>query len=72
MKIKLVLGLILAVVAVIFIVQNVTVVEVRFLFWSLNLSRALLMLLILAIGLVVGWLLHGYAAHRRRKSLPAK
>lgn len=63
---KLIISLLLSAFALIFILQNVTVVEVRFLFWSLAMSRALWMLLLLAIGVIVGWLLHSYAQHRPR------
>lgn len=63
---KLIISLLLSALALIFILQNVTVVEVRFLFWSLAMSRALWMLLLLAIGVIVGWLLHSYAQHRPR------
>ncbi len=43
---------------VLFIIQNVTIVEVKFLFWTLQISRALLMVLIMSIGVFMGWLLH--------------
>jgi len=46
--------------AVLFIIQNVTVVELRFLFWTLSMSRALFMSLILSTGIIMGWLLHSY------------
>jgi len=49
---------------VIFMIQNATVVELRFLFWSLSMSRALLMFFLLAIGIVVGWTLHSLSAHK--------
>ena len=41
----------------IFVVQNTQVVEVRFLFWTLSMSRALMLFGTLAIGLIGGWLL---------------
>jgi len=59
MSIKLIIGLILAAVVVLFILQNVTTMELTFLFWTLSMSRALLMFLILSIGILLGWLLHG-------------
>ncbi|KJS32364.1 MAG: hypothetical protein VR64_07585 [Desulfatitalea sp. BRH_c12] len=59
MRYKLIAGLILVGMAVLFIMQNVTAVEMTFLFWTLTMSRALLMLLILLIGVILGWLLHG-------------
>lgn len=65
MNIKLVLSLILAGFAVLFILQNVAVAEVRFLIWSLSMSRSLLMFFILAIGIIIGWLLHSFMMLRR-------
>jgi uncharacterized integral membrane protein len=41
----------------IFVLQNTHVVEVRFLFWKLAMSRALVLLAVLAVGLVAGWIL---------------
>ena len=67
MNYKLVTVLTLAGLAVLFIIQNVTVVEIKFLFWSLQMSRALLMFGLLAIGVMIGWFLHSYLNHRRIK-----
>ena len=67
MNYKLVTVLTLAGLAVLFIIQNVTVVEIKFLFWSLQMSRALLMFGLLTIGVLIGWFLHSYLNHRRIK-----
>lgn len=66
MNAKLIISLILAGLVVLFIVQNVTVVEVRFLFWTLSMSRALLMFFVLAIGIIVGWSLRSLSASHRK------
>ena len=42
---------------IIFVLQNTQVVEVRFLFWTISMSRALVLMGTLAIGLIGGWLL---------------
>ncbi len=68
MNFKLILILILAGLTVLFIIQNVTVVEIQFLFWSIQMSRSLLMFLLLAIGIIIGWFLHGYLKHKKDKS----
>jgi putative membrane protein len=49
----------------IFVLQNTQVVEVRFLFWTISMSRALILFATLAIGLIAGWLL---ALPKRRKA----
>ena len=65
MNVKLIFALVLAGLAVLFIVQNVTVVEVKFLLWSVEMSRALLMFFLLAVGIAIGWFLHGHFKHRK-------
>jgi lipopolysaccharide assembly protein A len=52
---------------VLFIIQNVAVVEIQFLFWSMQMSRSLLMFLLLAVGILIGWFLHAYLKHRRAR-----
>lgn len=68
MNAKLIVGIILAGMAVLFIFQNVMPVELTFLFWTLSMSKALLMFLILSVGVILGWVLHG--SSRRIKTIP--
>ena len=42
---------------VIFVLQNTQVVEVQFFFWTISMSRALMLFGTLVIGLIGGWLL---------------
>ena len=65
MNSKLVLILVITGLAVLFIIQNVTVVEIQFLFWSIQMSRSLLIFILLAIGIIIGWVLHGHLKNRR-------
>ena len=60
MNFKLIFSIAMTGMAVLFIIQNVTVVDMKFLFWTLSMSRALLMSLILSVGIILGWLLHSY------------
>lgn len=69
MNAKLIFGIIMVGMAGIFIFQNVTSVDLTFLFWTMSISRGLLMFLILSLGIILGWLLHG--SFRRIKSAPA-
>lgn len=50
----------------IFVLQNTRVVEVRLLFWKIEMSRALMLLGMLIVGLIGGWFLG--ALVRRPKS----
>ena len=67
MKYKLIISLVLICLIVIFIIQNVAVVEIDLFFWSIAMSRVLLMLILLVAGIIVGWLLKSYWIQRRKK-----
>lgn len=63
---KLLLTLTLVFLMVVFVLQNTAVVEIRFLLWTVSMSRALLIVILLAIGTIVGWLAHGIRTMRRK------
>lgn len=65
MNAKFIFGMLLAGLSVIFIIQNVAVIELRFLSWTLSMSGAFLMFLILLAGFILGWLLHGSFLRRK-------
>jgi putative membrane protein len=48
--------IIIAILFAVFILQNAQVVEVRFLFWGTEASRAIVLLVTFFLGLVAGWL----------------
>jgi uncharacterized integral membrane protein len=68
MNYKLITTLVAVGLAVIFIIQNVEVVEIRFLFWSFAMSRALLMFFLLALGIIAGWFMGSIARQRKIKT----
>ena len=62
---KLVVAIALAVLVVLFVLQNAEPVGVAFLAWTWTASRALVLLVVFLIGAAVGWLAR--AGHRRRR-----
>jgi len=52
---------------VIFALQNITLVEVQFLFWSFHAYRFVILAVSFLIGCVMGWLLKAHGANRRRR-----
>lgn len=68
MNLKLALILVLSSLAVVFIAQNVAVVEIGFLFWRASMSSALLIFFTLMIGFLLGWFLHSYLLYRKSRS----
>ncbi len=61
---KLIVGLVLIGLLVVFVIQNVAVVEIQFLLWTMSMSRALMMFFLIAIGIVIGWSLHSFKIHK--------
>ena len=72
MNAKIILGIILAGMAAVFLIQNAASADMTFLFWTLSMSRALLMFLILSLGFILGWLLHGSFRKIKTMSLQNK
>jgi len=62
-NVKLAVAIALAVLVVIFAIQNAEPVGVEFLIWTWTASRALVLFLVFLAGVAVGWL--GRAARRR-------
>jgi len=65
-RLHLILVVSLLVLVGIFALQNIVAVEVRFLFWGFAMPRSLLIFVVLAVGILVGWVL--CRAMSRRKS----
>ncbi len=66
MKYKLTAIIVLIFMAVIFIVQNAAVVDIRFYFWTISISRILLMFILLVVGIVIGFLFNSYLKHIKK------
>jgi len=64
---KVIFGIVIGILAVVFALQNTADVDVQFLVWSLTLPRALILLVMLAAGFLIGLAVSGWARHRRRK-----
>ena len=61
---KLIVLIIAIVCMAIFVFQNMTIVQVQFLFWRLEASRVVIYLSLFLIGFGVGWI--GNSMRRRR------
>ncbi|MCG6890248.1 MAG: lipopolysaccharide assembly protein LapA domain-containing protein [Gammaproteobacteria bacterium] len=65
-SIKSIISLLLIIAVLIFALQNVAAVEIQFLVWSFSTPRALLILILLGIGFIIGMLFYSIAFRRRR------
>jgi uncharacterized integral membrane protein len=68
MHAKLILAAILFGLLLVFMAQNYEVVAVRFLFWKLEMSRAVMLLGVLAMGAVIGWSVSGLSRLSRKRA----
>lgn len=68
MNTKFVTTLILIALSTTFIIQNAGVVDIRFLFWKISLSGAIMFVFLILIGILVGWLLHGHMLHKKNNT----
>ena len=66
MNTKLIITLILIALATVFIVQNAEVVELRFIFWKIAMSRSLMFVFLVISGISIGWFLHGHIAKKNK------
>jgi uncharacterized integral membrane protein len=63
--VKFILGIVFGILALIFIFQNMQMVDVTFLAWTITTSRALMLLIILIVGFILGWAVGGIGRRRR-------
>jgi len=64
---KFVIGIIIGILVIIFMVQNMEVVEISFLPWSIHLPRAIMILIVFALGSAVGYVVRGIRIRKKRK-----
>lgn len=64
---KRVLLLIVGVPVLLFILQNFQITELRFLVWRIAMPQALLLILVLAAGVLTGWVLHALLSESNAK-----
>jgi len=62
---KFVTGIVFGILMVIFIFQNIDIVVINFLFWSLSISRALMIFLVFLMGIVLGTILRSISRGKK-------
>ena len=68
MKFTFVLGVIIGILVVAFILQNTEIVEISFLFWTITISRALMVLLVFIVGIIAGAIIKDIGARKKGKT----
>ena len=54
---KFILGLIFGILVIIFMVQNVEMVDITFLTWTITIQRAIMVLIVFVVGIGLGWVI---------------
>lgn len=67
MKPKMVVILILAIVLIVFVVQNSNVADVHLFFWTVSMSMIILIFFVALIGFAIGYLTHHFVIERKKK-----
>jgi putative membrane protein len=69
MPAKTIVFIVLAILIVIFTIQNTQVVDIQFFIWKTSISKALVLLSTLFIGIILGWLITwaGYSRKKRKE-----
>jgi putative membrane protein len=65
-SIKKIIRLLLIIAVLIFSIQNIAAVEIQFLLWSFSIPRALLIIILLSIGFIIGMLFYSIAFRRNQ------
>ncbi|MGQ9642226.1 MAG: lipopolysaccharide assembly protein LapA domain-containing protein [Ignavibacterium sp.] len=66
MKAKVIIMLILIGIFILFVVQNIEIVNIHFMFFSFPVSLVLLLFIILAVGIIVGMMLPGILTSKKK------
>ncbi|MDA3851167.1 MAG: LapA family protein, partial [Spirochaetaceae bacterium] len=66
--IKFILGILMGLSSLALFIQNIEVVQVNFLIWTISMPRFLLLFTMLAIGLFIGWLISSLKHIKRKKN----
>lgn len=69
MKVRIIVTAILLLLVLIFAIQNSAIVGIKLLFWEISLPRSLLIFMMLAIGVIMGWFLRTIYRLQKRNAV---
>ncbi len=64
---KFVIGIIIGILVIVFMVQNVEVIDITFLAWTMHLPRAIMILIVFVLGICVGYVARGVRTRKKEK-----
>lgn len=69
MDLKLIAAYAIGILSLLFIIQNLETVQVNFLIWTVQMPRALMLLIVFLAGALAAWLIATLKGHRRKSDL---
>lgn len=66
MNVKLAATWAISILLVIFVIQNLETVQVNFLLWTVQMTRAVMLIIVFAAGVLAGWLICSLRHGERR------
>jgi uncharacterized integral membrane protein len=64
---KLIVGIIIGVLVIIFMVQNGENVDIKFLAWSVSIQHAIMILIVFVVGIGVGFVIRSIGYRKKKK-----
>lgn len=63
---KFIVGLVLGILVIVFMVQNVHVIELKYMGWNFSISLALLILIVVVVGIIIGYVVKSIGVRKVR------
>jgi uncharacterized integral membrane protein len=64
---KFIIGIIIGILVIVFMVQNVETVDIKFLAWSVSIQRAVMILIVFVIGIGIGFVIRSVGYRKKKK-----
>ena len=65
--VKFIVGIIIGALVIVFVLMNAEIIDLRLYFWTVRISRALMLIIVLGTGMVIGYILNGVRISKSRK-----
>jgi putative membrane protein len=64
---KFIIGIIIGILVIVFMVQNVEIVDIKFLAWSVSMQRAIMILIVFVVGIGIGFVIRSIGYRKKKK-----
>ncbi len=64
---KFIIGIIIGILVIVFMVQNVETVDIKFLAWSVSIQRAIMILIVFIVGIGIGFVIRSIGYRKKKK-----